>query len=101
VLAALAPVRPVMAWADWVRNSLGKEIIQERVKDVRTFFTGGNPVARRQVIARYRVRWVWSTRETAIDSVPDARRVLANSAGDLWQVDLKSVASPRYSGAEP
>jgi hypothetical protein len=91
VLAALAPVRPVMAWADWVRNSLGKTIIRERVKDVRAFFGEDDVEERRRILGRYRVRWVWSPHDIAMEPVPEARRVLGTLAGDLWQVDLKAA----------
>jgi len=96
VLAALAPVRPVMAWADWLRYSLGKPMVQERVRDVRTFFTATDSDARRQILERYRVRWVWSPHGGAIASLPDARRVLTNRDGELWQLELKSAAAPRH-----
>jgi hypothetical protein len=93
VLAALAPVRPVMAWADWLRFSLGKTFVRERVKDVRTSFTEDDVEARRRILGQYAVRWVWSPHEVTSASVPDARRVVDNAAGVLWQVD-SAPASP-------
>ena len=97
VLAALAPVRPVMAWADWLRNSLGKQLIHERVTDVRGFFAH---VAdeRKRILARYHVRWVWSPPPNAVEDVPGSTRVLENSAGTLWRVDPAPTAANDREG---
>ena len=100
-LAALSPVRPVMAWSDWVRNSLGKTMIHERAQDVRTFFADADPQAQHRVLDRYRVRWVWVPHDVVRDPPPEAGRVLGNADGELWRVDLKPTASPGYFDRAP
>jgi hypothetical protein len=86
VLAALAPVRPVMAWSDWIRNSLGTALIRERVTDVRRFFRDDGSEIRQRILARYHVRWIWAPTALGGQGFPRSSRVLENSAGILWQV---------------
>jgi hypothetical protein len=89
-LAALAPVRPVLAWSDWLRNSLGKPLIHERVTDVRRFFADGGLEPRQRILAHYHVRWVWAPAASGNEEIPGSTRVLENSDGVLWRVAAKT-----------
>ncbi|MGH7898229.1 MAG: hypothetical protein ACREQQ_09765, partial [Candidatus Binatia bacterium] len=86
LLAALVPVRPVIAWPQWFANTFGEEAIQARLDDAAVFFSAAEATKREAVIDRYRVRWVWAPR--GAECVPFARLTLVaeNAAGRLFSV---------------
>lgn len=87
--AAAAPVRPVIAWPQFLRYVLGEQSTKARLADVRAFFRERGSAPLREILERYRVSWVWIPADAPGDPstvLPELRREFATEAGTLYRV---------------
>ena len=85
--AALAPVRTVAGWLEFLRNALGRSDALARSRAVRDFYRGGTPDDMRRVLSAYHVRWVWIPKAVGEGQpLPELESRLENASGTLYRV---------------